>query len=509
MSKGSKFSNKRRVRANTTKYYNMLIVGTIVLAFLLIAVLYLKILYDLFVYEKINFMTQAADTMIAELQENNNAHENISSNAQNQLEVIAKLTDTTIWIMKPNGNLMFVSDIPPSALDSIVYIQDQGYFMSDRPQILSGLETGVTLRGGNFFGVFSETSGDWLSVVRPLVDDQGGNWASLLIFYPTAAFSLSSMNVLIGLGFILVLALVVATVIVKGYVSRMAEPIDILSEAANRVAQGDLDTRVHMDWDDDYAIGSQQQEDDWSNLVITFNRMIEQIQRQNRDQRDFIASVSHDLRTPLTSISGFVTAMLDGTIPPELHEKYLTTVHEETKRLSSLVQDMNTMITLEQDPEDLEMTKFNVTEVIARVIDSMEVLLLTKNISVQTNVRPIQGEEIMIMANEKQIERVLHNLISNAIKFVNEYGIISIRTEKVGKNRVRIEVEDNGPGITQEDLPFIFDRFFKSDRSRTGRKGSGLGLYICKKILQAHGQSIFASKSQLGGAKFEFTLPLA
>ena len=170
---------------------------------------------------------------------------------------------------------------------------------------------------------------------------------------------------------------------------------------------------------------------------------------------------------------------------------------------------MNTMITLEQDPEDLEMTKFNVTEVIARVIDSMEVLLLTKNISVQTNVRPIQGEEIMIMANEKQIERVLHNLISNAIKFVNEYGIISIRTEKVGKNWVRIEVEDNGPGITQEDLPFIFDRFFKSDRSRTGRKGSGLGLYICKKILQAHGQSIFASKSQLGGAKFEFTLPLA
>ena len=267
---------------------------------------------------------------------------------------------------------------------------------------------------------------------------------------------------------------------------------------------------MNFDWVEEHPLfGTGLPDDDLINLVRTFNRMIEQIERNHSEQRDFIASITHDLRTPLTSIGGFVTAMLDGTIPPDKYEHYLKIVQDETRRLSALVGEMRETMAFDQGQSQPDFSEFDINELIGRVISNMEVLLLEKNITVQTDLAYHEGKPIMVEADREQIERVFYNIISNAQKFVPQDGIIAVSTRRSGPHKLLVVIEDNGPGIADEDLQHVFDRFFKSDRSRTDRQGSGLGLYICRRILQAHGQNIFACHSDLGGAKFEFTLPLA
>ena len=245
-------------------------------------------------------------------------------------------------------------------------------------------------------------------------------------------------------------------------------------------------------------------------LVKIFNRMVEQIERGNSEQTDFIASISHDLRTPLTSIKGFINAILDGTIPAEKQDHYLGIVQNEVNRLSDLVSDMNSIILLDNDIDPNNFEEFNINETIIETVQGTEILLQEKDIAVQTNIQS-GSKAVIVYGDQREISRVIYNLVTNAIKFVpDKEGIISINVDVQGRDIVLITIEDNGPGIAQDKLSHVFDRFYKVDHSRTDRSGSGLGLYICKRILQKHGQSIFAEKSEsLGGAKFEFTLPLS
>lgn len=505
-----KHKAKSKAKAtNSTNYYNMLIVGTLVLAFLLIALVYLKILNDSLVSEKLSEMDRMTLAIQEDLAESSSFQNSgqLSRADEQILKAMGKGSDMLIWLVKPSGKFVYMNHLPEEAVHSIIYKSNDGYYLQNSHLINEGLERGVTLSGGNFFGVFSEDSGHWLTQVRPVYDHNGRFSAYLSIHYSLNSLSLSDTNVILGLAVMLLMGILVGVVIIKGYVSRVTRPIDLLAEAANRVGQGDLSYRIQVDHADDVIMGQSHSNDDWMNLILTFNRMIDQIEQQNLEQRDFVASISHDLRTPLTSISGFITAILDGTIPPEKQTHYLETVQEETKRLTSLVQDMNTTIRLENNQENMAKENFNINALIHKVIESLRVLLDEKNIQVQINFKDPEKNERLVYADPKQIERVLYNLISNAIEFLSQDGIILVTTRAQGSNLL-ITVEDNGPGIRPEDLPYVFDRFYKSDKSRTGRKGSGLGLYICKKILQSHGQSIYAGRSDLGGAKFEFTLAL-
>jgi len=214
-----------------------------------------------------------------------------------------------------------------------------------------------------------------------------------------------------------------------------------------------------------------------------------------------VANVSHELRSPITSISGFVEGMEDGTIPPEEHPKYLALVGDETRRLSKLIGDLLALSRLERDDVTLEKTDFDMNEMLRRAIIRRVNDLESKNMELDCD---FQQEPCMVRADSDRIEQVVVNLLDNAIKFTPNGGKITLKTA-VNKSLCTVTVADNGVGITPEDRPKVFDRFFTADRAHTSGKGTGLGLSICQRIMEMHGQTIRLEDTAEGTA-FAFTL---
>jgi len=232
--------------------------------------------------------------------------------------------------------------------------------------------------------------------------------------------------------------------------------------------------------------------------------MLEMLENQEKDRGIFISSVAHDIRTPLASINGFVTAMTDGTIPPENHRKYLVMIKNEADRIRRLVSSMTEASSLTHvDPEMME--SFNVEEMLEDIVSNLEPQLKEKKIDLKT---VYEVAEPVAYGESQPLCRVVVNIISNAIKFTPIGGNIRVtvaRTED-GK-RIQMNVEDSGPGVDEDKRARVFESFYKADPSRK-QAGFGLGLYICKQILVGHGQSIVLDESaDLGGANFIFTLP--
>jgi signal transduction histidine kinase len=218
-----------------------------------------------------------------------------------------------------------------------------------------------------------------------------------------------------------------------------------------------------------------------------------------------MSSISHDLRTPITSIKGFIEGMIDGTVPPDRYQHYLDIVKQEVLRLQSLVQTIFEAALLESG-SGLHQSVFDINVLIKEDVIGLESLLTEKNLGVQTDFLEEQQGRLMVTGDREAISRVIYNIISNAIKFTPDDGIIALTTRRTSRSReIEVIIEDSGAGIPEQDMPYIFDRFYKADKSRNV-KGSGLGLYISRTILTAHGQRIHASRSELGGAKFSFTL---
>ncbi|HIY04205.1 MAG TPA: HAMP domain-containing histidine kinase [Candidatus Anaerotignum merdipullorum] len=277
---------------------------------------------------------------------------------------------------------------------------------------------------------------------------------------------------------------------------RMAEPLMDMNRAVKEIAGGNLEKRVEVTGNDE--IGQ---------LGESFNHMAESLENIEKTRRAFIANVSHDLRSPLTSIQGFLTAMLDGTIPPEKQERYLKIVLEESQRLSRLAEGIVDMSRAQDSKIVLEMTSFDLNEVIRENSAVLEPQLQEKGLSVKVS---FAAKETMVYADQDKISRVLHNLMSNAIKFSRENGTIEIETTFSGKNKVLVSIRDHGAGISEEDQKYIFDRFYKADATRNQDKtGAGLGLSIVREFVQAHGETV-AVKSKVGeGSAFVFSLKLA
>ena len=221
-------------------------------------------------------------------------------------------------------------------------------------------------------------------------------------------------------------------------------------------------------------------------------------------QKKFVANVSHDFRSPLTSIKGYVEAMADGTIPPELHEKYLNIILFETERLTDLTHDLLTLN--EFDTKNLLLNKkaFDIHEVIKQVAASFEGVCTQKKISIELI---FATKRLHVMADQRKIEQVLYNLLDNAIKFSDTNSIITIETTERGE-KVYTSVKDNGIGIPRNALNKIWERFYKTDLSRgKDKKGTGLGLSIVKEIIQAHGENINVVSTEGVGTEFIFSLP--
>lgn len=365
------------------------------------------------------------------------------------------------------GDDMMYEDLTQKVLHGeIVTHQMKKGEVFDTPMLV----VGYPVTEGYLAGIF---------MCRPLPEIE----ASLMEMYQMSILSLF---------FVSLLGLIVSFLTAK----HVALPLVMMNQAAKVIANGDFEQRVEIKSNDEVG-----------ELAQSFNHMAESLQAHEKVQKDFIANISHDLRSPLTSMNGFLTAMLDGTIPAEKQGKYLQIVLEETERLSRMTQGIVELSRAQSSAILLEESNFDINGLIRTNIDLLEPQLKEKH----AIIRAIYDEEkTMVRGDEDKISRVLQNLLSNAVKFSPEGGVIEVETTLLDKKKVLISVKDEGPGISQEDQKYVFDRFFKSDTTRNEDKvGSGIGLAIAKEFMLAHGENITVKSEEGKGTTFAFCLKLA
>lgn len=276
---------------------------------------------------------------------------------------------------------------------------------------------------------------------------------------------------------------------------RETKPIATMAAAARRIARGDLDVRVPTGY----------KNAEIEELAVAFNNMADAIRRSESVRQEFVANVSHELKTPMTTISGYLDAMLDGTVGPEKQREYMERVAAEARRLSRLVRSMLDVSRLkEQGIEPERMLRFDLCESVGTALLSFEQRITRKNLHVQVDL-PELGLPVTALADS--VTQVIYNLLDNAVKFVPQDGTLTVRAEKRGEFAF-VAVGNSGAGIAPEELAQVFDRFHKTDKSRSDdRDGVGLGLYIVKTIVLAHGGDVFVT-SKDGWTEFSFTLPV-
>lgn len=271
------------------------------------------------------------------------------------------------------------------------------------------------------------------------------------------------------------------------------KPLNSLTKAAQAMADGEFDVRVP----------ETRSTREVKKLAAAFNTMADELSAVEDNRREFVANVSHELRSPITAISGYVEGMLDGTIPEEGREKYLAIVSDESKRLSHLIGELLALSRLERDDAALSCTDFDVCDLLERVFLRRSGDLEKHGLDVDCDFDP---EPCLVHADMARIDQVLVNLIDNAIKFTPDGGKITLRVRVEGE-RCIVTVVDNGVGILPEDRAKVFERFFTADRAHTSGKGTGLGLSICQRIMEMHGQTITLLDSETGTA-FAITLAM-
>lgn len=325
--------------------------------------------------------------------------------------------------------------------------------------------------------------------------DMQGNTIGI-VFVGMAATAVSGLLQDVMKAFFVILSAALASSLVISYfiAGMLTRPMRSMVIAAKQFARGNFSVRVT---EDNHC-------DEIDELAVAFNNMAGALEQSEELSRGFIANVSHELKTPMTSIAGFVDGMLDGTIPPEKHDQYLAIIADEVKRLSRLILRMLDAAKIEAGELVLNPAPFDLSEMSSRIILSFEKPINDKHLEMD-----IAFEDRLIVNGDRDhVFQVVYNLVDNAVKFIDEGGKLSMSAVKEGNNS-RFSIRNTGIGIPEEDLPHVFDRFYKVDRSRSRDKtGAGLGLYIVKTIINLHGGDI-SVRSGGGETEFSFTLPLA
>ena len=332
----------------------------------------------------------------------------------------------------------------------------------------------------------------------PVLDNDSGAFVGIvLISTPIADTDLVLRRLLDFYLLISVIVILAAISLMIFVLRRQSSPLRDMARVASAFGHGDLQARAKVDPSDPQEV---------QELALSFNNMASSLQKGEYQRQEFVANVSHELKTPMTTIGGYVDGILDGTIPPEKHTQYLTLVSGETKRLNRLVRSMLDISRIQEQggiPEERK-TRFDLTECVGQVLISFEDKILSKKLSVQVQ---MPEHAVYTRADSDAITQVVYNLVDNAVKFCPEEGTLELCVQE-GDSKLYLSVANDGPVIPPEELDLVFDRFHKMDKSRSqNRDGWGLGLYIVKALICSHGEDISVTSSN-GKTEFTFTLPL-
>ncbi|MEN8905874.1 MAG: ATP-binding protein [Clostridiales bacterium] len=423
---------------------------------------------------------------------------------QIMLDYMSSNTNSMIILVGLDANIAILS-YEESLQPYVLSIQDK---FSDNPDgfhkltnkkqyegLLSG-EMPELVDDNNFFGLFKdEKVNTWLTVGKPLYLDQvskknisGAVYISRPLTYVTKA-----RNEIIKLFVYAVLISTLLALLLFYVLSlKMTRPLQKINVAVKDVSKGDFKGLLKIESNDELG-----------ELAKNFNNMVISLNKLEEMRSGFIANVSHELRTPVTSIKGFIEGILDGTITKDRQDEYLLIVKEETIRLTRLVNNLLNLAKIESGSIEIKPVNFDVNEMIRRIIIKFENLIVEKDITINAN---FEEEYVYVKADKDSIEQVITNLLHNAIKFTDMNGKITINTE-LKRNKVYVTIEDNGIGIEKRELDRIWERFYKTDKSRsTDKKGAGLGLSIVKNILNENKGKIWVESESNKGTKFTFTL---
>ena len=401
------------------------------------------------------------------------------------LDIASRLTDSDAVICDGTGRVVRCSDTLGSCAHLGLQV-NQGYLNKVRQQ-----------EGDTFTGTISGLYSDKRYVVSIPINPESENTGIVIVSTGTAATDLvlnKISNIFLTASLFVVLISVLA---VSLFARRESRPLKELARVATAFGHGDLEERVQLDED-----CSEEMEE----LAVAFNNMAASLQKSEYQRQEFVANVSHELKTPMTTISGYIDGILDGTIPDSKREHYLRIVSDETKRLSRLVRSMLDISQLQKEggiPEEKKM-HFDLEECAGQVLITFEKKINDKNLNVDVD---MPEHPVCTMANRDYITQVIYNLIDNAVKFCPEGGTLGLNIRE-GNNKAYVSISNDGDTIPPEELPLVFDRFHKLDKSRSqNRDGWGLGLYIVKTIVCSHGENISVSSKE-GKTTFTFTMPL-
>ena len=409
-----------------------------------------------------------------------------------------KLSDLTLRVVlsaisRVSGNHCFLCDeqgLIISCSDAEVNCGHIGKRVDG--QIISQMSSGSGYSAiTSLSGLYSDS---YYVAARPIVSYSGTTLGYVFVGANTGSI-VRVWHSLMGV-FLITAILIMALTLVISYVSavRQAKPVNEMSAAAIRFAHGDFSARVGVGGDDE--VGA---------LAAAFNNMADYLERSEKQRSDFLANVAHELKTPMTTISGFADGILDGTIPPESQRRYLETISSETKRLNRLVRRLLDVSRIQYEgPEQLRRKFFDASELLLQVLIVFEKKITDKQLEVNAMV---PEDAIIVLGDADSINQVIYNLLENAIKFAapgSELGIAIFKQN----GKAYISIKNQGPTIPAGELALIFDRFHKTDKSRSmDRDGVGLGLYIVKSILTNHGEDIVVT-SKDGVTEFVFSLTL-
>ena len=403
-------------------------------------------------------------------------NEQAKENARNGFDLFTTSSGAVLFVADENG-------------DILLHTGSEDFTEQPIPaDMLAEMDTGDNIfKTGTLGGVYS---GKYYTAGRRV--EVGGYTGYLFAASPMTALASYMGDMLAMFGISAAAILLLCSLLCWVLAKRITGPIEDISEAARRLGSGDFTARAPVDGCVELA-----------DFATTFNNMAARLQTIDNSRGQFMGNIAHELRTPMTTIKGFIDGMLDGTIPPEETKHYLGIVSQETGRLARLVQNMLDITKLEAGEVPIHAQTYDLWKTVTDVVLSDEQRIEDGKIDIQG----LGGDPLLIYADPDFVHQVVYNIVDNAIKFTPAGGTISFAAERHG-NMVEVRIENTGAGIAPEALPFVFERFYKEDRSRgMNTRGSGLGLHICKILVNLSGGQIHAESEEGSWCRFVFTLP--
>lgn len=437
--------------------------------------------------EKYGVLQGAVEKAAASIQDEGTQLETLSQHdgITEFLDILSEATDAEFFVTDETGRTVYCTEASPC--------RHTTYTVSDtvRSTLLASRD-GVYREMGKLDSLYSEnyfTVGKMLSGTDGTVE--GFVFSSMEATGPTNDFLMQIFKMFLISA---VVVLVVFTIIIYFVTHQMVKPLKEMSAAAQEFGKGDFSKRLTVN---NY--------DEIGQLAMALNNMAQSLSTLETMRRSFIANVSHELKTPMTTIGGFIDGILDGTIGKDEEKQYLRIVSDEVKRLSRLVRSMLNLAQVEAGELQLKPERFDIVDTICQTLFSLERQIDAKGLEV----KGLDRDKVWVEADQDLIHQVIYNLVENAIKFSNQGGYLEFEFQKEG-NRTLIGVKNSGEGLSKEEIPRVFDRFYKTDRSRgLDKNGVGLGLYIVRSIVNLHGGEIIVKSVQGEYCEFLFSLQSA